>query len=234
VRLVGCEAVRLVVDCAVSLRWIGLPGGAAASPVVDWAVSGGFLRARRFSRLRARRISRLRARLWIVLRARLWIVLQARQWIGLLARQLSGLQVVDWVASLVWLRAGGLGWEQWIGLRARVVKYAGLEVNWRRIVVAVAMSSLLLWLLWLCALAGSCCAGDGYVVRCYCGEAAAIIMTVGLVVAAAACRACCGSRPIQMYKTINLFWTAIMFAGAIVRKSEFIVVSYRLMLHDFF
>jgi hypothetical protein len=36
-----------------------------------------------------------------------------------------------------------------------------------------------------------------------------------------------------MFKTINLFWTAIMFASAIVTKGEFIVVSYRLMLHDF-
>jgi hypothetical protein len=30
-----------------------------------------------------------------------------------------------------------VGWEQWIGLRARLVEYASLEVNWRHVVVVV-------------------------------------------------------------------------------------------------
>jgi hypothetical protein len=37
---------------------------------------------------------------------------------------------------------------------------------------------LSLGLLWLCAVAGSCCAGDGHVVRCYCGMATVIMLAV--------------------------------------------------------
>jgi hypothetical protein len=48
------------------------------------------------------------------------------------------------------------------------------------------------------------------------------------VVVAAAC--CGGSDP---FNTINRFWSTITFAGAIVMNGEFIVVSCRLMMHDF-
>jgi hypothetical protein len=59
-----------------------------------------------------------------------------------------------------------------------------------------------------------------------------VVAAISVVVVAR--EACCGGGgPVQMYTTINLFWTAYMFAGDNVRKGEFIVVSYRLMLHDF-
>jgi hypothetical protein len=89
----------------------------------------------------------------------------------------------------------------------------------------------------LVVVSGSCCAGDGHVFRCYCCMAAAIILAVEVVPRR---RLVCGwGGPVQMYKTINLFWSAILFAGDIAMKDEFmkgefIVVSYRrLMLHDF-
>jgi hypothetical protein len=52
----------------------------------------------------------------------------------------------------------------------------------------------------------------------------AAFMLVVVVAAAADC--CGGDSPVQLLKTIN-------WSGVIVTKGEFIVVSYRLMLHDF-
>jgi hypothetical protein len=57
----------------------------------------------------------------------------------------------------------------------------------------------------------------------------AVFVLVVVVTAAADCFG--GNGPVQMWKTINRAWSAILFAGVIVMKGEFIVVSYRLITH---
>jgi hypothetical protein len=60
----------------------------------------------------------------------------ATRWlIGAVSGGLGGEPGVDFVSPAAVKRSGGLGWEQWIGLRARLVEYVSLEVNWRHVVV---------------------------------------------------------------------------------------------------
>jgi hypothetical protein len=112
----------------------------------------------------------------------------------------------------------------------------------RRLVAAVAAAccggggGLLRQWRWLVAAVAAACWGGGVHVGCCCGGAATIVVVVAAVAADCWGAAALRRRPIvavQVYKTINPCWSAIMFTGVIVMKGEFIIVSYRLILYVF-